>query len=100
MQTYKKLSIRKLETWCFTQSLTRHKAQHLRGVSTKLNKYIVFTMQTYKKLINCLLANPDKTKIIFFGTPQMLKQIPVDISFMFLGKTIQAVQNAKDLGLT
>ena len=23
---------------------------YLRGVSTKLNKYIVFTMQTYKKL--------------------------------------------------
>ena len=23
---------------------------NLRGVSTKLNKYIVFTMQTYKKL--------------------------------------------------
>ena len=26
---------------------------NLRGVSTKLNKYIVFTMQTYKKLITC-----------------------------------------------
>ena len=25
---------------------------NLRGVSTKLNKYIVFTMQTYKKLTN------------------------------------------------
>ena len=25
---------------------------NLRGVSTKFNKYIVFTMQTYKKLIN------------------------------------------------
>ena len=25
---------------------------NLRGVSTKLNKYIVFTMQTYKKLNN------------------------------------------------
>ena len=25
---------------------------NLRGVSTKLNKYNVFTMQTYKKLIN------------------------------------------------
>ena len=25
---------------------------NLRGVSTKLNKYIVFTMQTYKKLIS------------------------------------------------
>ena len=24
---------------------------YLRGVSTKLNKYIIFTMQTYKKLI-------------------------------------------------
>ena len=48
---------------------------------------------------NCLLANSVKTKIVFFGTPQMLKQIPVDISFTFLGKTIQPVQNAKDLGL-
>ena len=28
---------------------------NLRGVSTKLNKYIVFTMQTYKKLIHCEL---------------------------------------------
>ena len=27
---------------------------NLRGVSTKLNKYIVFTMQTYKKLIQNL----------------------------------------------
>ena len=30
---------------------------NLRGVSTKLNKYIVFTMQTYKKLIKVLLFN-------------------------------------------
>ena len=44
---------------------------------------------------NCLLANPDKTKI----NTRMLKQIPDDISFTFLGKTIQPVQNAKDLGL-
>ena len=27
---------------------------NLRGVSTKLNKYIVFTMQTYKKLMFCI----------------------------------------------
>ena len=27
---------------------------NLRGVSTKLNKYIVFTVQTYKKLINVI----------------------------------------------
>ena len=29
---------------------------NLRGVSTKLNKYIVFTMQTYKKLRKTLLT--------------------------------------------
>ena len=29
---------------------------NLRGVSTKLNKYIVFTMQTYKKLISIAFA--------------------------------------------
>ena len=36
---------------------------------------------------------------MFFGTPQILKQIPVDILFTFRGKSIQPVQNAKDLGL-
>ena len=29
---------------------------NLRGVSTKLNKYIVFTMQTYKKLSSIKLS--------------------------------------------
>ena len=28
---------------------------NLRGVSTKLNKYIVFTMQTYKKLSDIII---------------------------------------------
>ena len=31
-------------------------AINLRGVSTKLNKYIVFTMQTYKKLKLTILS--------------------------------------------
>ena len=58
----------------------------------------LFTVATYLSN-NCLLANPDKTKIMFFGTQQMLKHIPADTSFTFLGKTVQPVQNAKDLGL-
>ena len=33
---------------------------NLRGVSTKLNKYIVFTMQTYKKLIKEKLIKKSK----------------------------------------
>ena len=32
-----------------------HRSLNLRGVSTKLNKYIVFTMQTYKELIRFIL---------------------------------------------
>ena len=58
----------------------------------------LFMVATYLSN-NCLLANPDKTKIMFFGTQQMLKHIPADTSFTFLGKTVQPVQNAKDLGL-
>ena len=32
---------------------------NLRGVSTKLNKYIVFTMQTYKKLNHIVVIRGD-----------------------------------------
>ena len=38
---------------------------NLRGVSTKLNKYIVFTMQTYKKLIRDTAACKNKIYILF-----------------------------------
>ena len=37
---------------------------NLRGVSTKLNKYVIFTMQTYKELIQDVLKMP-KSKISF-----------------------------------
>ena len=39
---------------------------NLRGVSTKLNKYIVFTMQTYKKLIET--GNCQKIMSLLFGS--------------------------------
>ena len=41
---------------------------NLRGVSTKLNKYIIFTMQTYKELINPLLS----VRIIISAHPHLL----------------------------
>ena len=37
---------------------------NLRGVSTKLNKYIVFTMQTYKKLITRCSASESVVRLI------------------------------------
>ena len=38
---------------------------NLRGVSTKLSKYIVFTMQTYKKLIQLYVT---RKRLILVGS--------------------------------
>ena len=38
------------DLFSFVDEIKHH--VNLRGVSAKLNKYIVFTMQTYKELIN------------------------------------------------
>ena len=40
---------------------------NLRGVSTKLNKYIVFTMQTYKKQISLYFNNQCLASIFVFS---------------------------------
>ena len=41
---------------------------NLRGVSTKLNKYIVFTMQTYKKLSTLLFIYSKGALCIDYGS--------------------------------
>ena len=55
---------------------------NLRGVSTKLNKYIVFTMQTYKKLrtifIEWFVLTPQKSVVNF-----LTLYLP-DFHFLFL----------------
>ena len=71
---------------------------NLEDVLLAINKDLS-TIATYL-CTNSLLANTDKTKIMFFGSAQMLKYIPSDTSFTFLGKAIRPVQNVKDLGLT
>ena len=47
---------------------------NLRGVSTKLNKYIVFTMQTYKKLIVYILH----IYIIMLATKYKILQFTIE----------------------
>ena len=47
---------------------------------------------------NSLLINPDKTKVLLFGVPQLLRQLPA-VSMSLLGKEIAPVPIAKDLGL-
>ena len=53
---------------------------NLRGVSTKLNKYIVFTMQTYKKLITKNLLQKFLLRA-FYLCPHFLKLIYQHLDF-------------------
>lgn len=48
---------------------------------------------------NHLLINPDKTKFILIGTRQLMSRLPANLSVSFLGKTLEPVTSAKDLGV-
>lgn len=48
---------------------------------------------------NSLLINPGKTKLLVFGTRQMLKKLPNDFHVVLLGKNIFPSSSAQDLGL-
>ena len=47
---------------------------------------------------NSLLANPEKTKLLLFGTPQMLIHVQ-NFRVTFLDKELQPVFSARDLGV-
>ena len=46
-----------------------------------------------------LLINPSKTKLIFFGTRQLLGKVP-DIKVPFLDQELTHLSSVKDLGIT
>lgn len=48
---------------------------------------------------NSLLLNPDKTKLLVIGVPQLVRTLPVELSITLLGKKIDPVPVAKDLGV-
>ena len=48
---------------------------------------------------NCLLLNPDITKLLLLGTRQMLNKIPDELKVVLLGKQLTPVPSAKDLGI-
>ena len=48
--------------------------------------------------LNSLLVNPDKTKLLVMGVPQLWRWLP-PLSVTFLGKEISPVPVAKDLGV-
>ena len=48
---------------------------------------------------NLLLINPDKTNFLFLGTRQMLSRLPEVPRVVFLGKTLEPTDSAKDLGV-
>ena len=47
---------------------------------------------------NFLLLNPDKTKLIVFGSQQLLAKLP-DLKISLLGKDLALASSAKDLGV-
>ncbi len=48
---------------------------------------------------NSLLLNPDKTKFLLLGTPQLLSVFSEGITLNFLGKRLHPIFTAKDLGV-
>ena len=48
---------------------------------------------------NHLLINPDKTKLLFLGTRQMLSELQEDPRVTFLSKILKPTDSAKDLGV-
>ena len=48
---------------------------------------------------NHLLIKPDKTKLVLFGTRQLVSKLP-DVTVSFLGQQLCPVSSAKDLGFT
>ena len=46
-----------------------------------------------------LLINPDKTKLLLLGTPQMLARVPEGFGVTLLGKETPPSRSAKDLGV-
>ena len=46
-----------------------------------------------------LLINPDKTKLLLLGTPQMLARVPKGFGVTLLSKEILPPCSAKDLGV-
>ena len=57
---------------------------NLRGVSTKLNKYIVFTMQTYKKLIKFRLFMEFLSRTLTRKVSNRLVQLSLFMFVLFL----------------
>ena len=49
---------------------------------------------------NSLILNPDKTKFILFGTPQLLGTLPKELTITFLNKTLYPLFSGTDLGVT
>ena len=50
---------------------------------------------------NYLLISPKKTKVLLFGVAQLLTRLPYDdVTFTLMGKELQPIANAKDLGMT
>jgi hypothetical protein len=68
-------------------------------ISTKANLEEDLRLVTKLCSTNQLLMNPEKTKFLLLGTPQLLKKLPSSMTLSFLGKYIIPVFSVKNLGV-
>ena len=84
--------------------LSRYNNQALQELKIALQKTAYVRMRRPDSALSlnsvtfARLLTRNKTKIMFFGTQQIVKHIPTDTLFTFFRKTVQPVQNPKDLG--
>ena len=84
--------------------LSRYNNQALQELKIALQKTAYVRMRrpdsalSLNKVTFARLLTRNKTKIMIFGTQRIVKHIPTDTIFTFFGKTVQPVQNPKDLG--
>ena len=74
-------------------------------LASELNNIICVVNKDFKEISiwccrNSLLINPDKTKLLYVGVPQLMRTLPTPLpSATMLGTQIKPVTVAKDLGV-
>ena len=87
---------------CFLKSFVDDSKLFLSFSINEVNYVAVKLNEDLQRVVAWCSLNPEETKLLIFGTHDMLKQIPANFHtvFPFLGKSIFPVTSATDLGIT
>ena len=92
-------TLRNCSAQCYvddTKLLISFKFQHIESYRAKINEDLINIRNWCFN--NQLLLNPERTKLVAFGSRQMTAKVK-DFSVSLLGKELKPVKSAKDLGV-